>query len=571
MLVIKKFIKFINLKFYLILIIPVNYSKNIFYKFRIRYLDIPNLQYKPRFSIIIPVYNIDEQILLECIDSIRSQYYTDYEICIYDDASSNSSTLNALNKIKSYNLNLKLKMGSVNLGISGAMNEAVSISNYDYLIFVDNDDRIPRNCLYEVAKFINQHPNGKFFYTDENKIDFNNIYNQENFKPDFSPELLYNLNYVLHLLIVEKQTFLKLGKLDPNYSGAQDYDLVLKALRENIKIYHIPGILYHWRMVKGSASADVDAKPVALINGKKALQNHFDSVTPNKFQIMHGFLPGTFRPRLKKYDFGSLSILIPTHGITRNLAKGVNIHLSKNLIESIYNNSTFQNFEIILLEDHNSVEKLDSRLFDKRLKIIEYKLPDNEKFNFSKKVNYGIKAINNDIIILLNDDMEIISEDWIESLLDVLEMPNIGVVGGKLLYENNKIQHAGIILEPKNIAVHVCHNQNSDELGYNGFTHLIRNYLAVTGACLAFRRKDAFDWGLFNEDLSTDFNDVDFCLKSYRSGKRNVYTPYCQLYHYEQSSIPRNSRSNLEQEIFKSNWMNLILNDPYSNKYKKIF
>jgi GT2 family glycosyltransferase len=528
-------------------------------------IQVESLQKKPLISVITPVYNIEKKYLVKCIESVRNQVYPNWELCLYDDSSTLKETLDTLEYYKNKDPRIKISYGKENLNISGASNKCVELSNGEYLSFLDNDDEIHRNALYFIVKCINENDNVDYIYTDEDKIDLKGNHFYPNFKPDYSLDFLHCVMYFLHFITIKKSIFIELGGFREKYTGAQDYDLALRVTRYTNKIFHIPEILYHWRMIPGSAAEIVDAKPSALVNAKNALKEHIEIITEGNGRVEQGFLPGTFRIRINHTGKEEITILIPTNYGSREVYNKGKINLIQNLIKSIIEKSTYKNIKIHVIDNGNS-EKEDISFFDKyNISLFHFGYDKKNKFNFAQKANYCFSTTETKYVIFLNDDMEIITSDWIESLLDAIKIPGVGLVGAKLIYPDNKIQHSGILLHPKDHAIHINHGIPIEEIGYNGYTHFIRNYSAVTGACIMTEKNLIEMVGGFDEKLCIDFNDTDFCLKIGALGKRIVFTPYAQLYHFEQSSLPRSKRNEDETNYFINKWKTILDRDPFHN------
>ena len=497
--------------------------------------EIKNFKKKPLISIIMPVYNVDPKWLDLAIKSIEKQFYTNWELCICDDKSTSIETLDYLKQIT--NEKIRIKYLDKNLNISGASNEALSLSRGEYIALMDNDDELTVDALFEVVKAINSE-DAQFIYSDEDKLEMDNTHSEPHFKPDFAPDMLLSQNYICHFTVIEKKLIDKVQGFTLGLEGSQDHDLFLKVLEHTNKVYHIPKVLYHWRKIPGSTAAVYSDKSYAQEAGRKAIENTMKRRNINVL-VENGKYPGTYKVNYNIIGKPLVSIIIPFKDKTE---------LLKMCIESILDKSTYQNFEIIGISNNSQeVETFDEMKriasFDSRVYFYEYNIP----FNYSKINNYAVNTYaKGEHIILLNNDIEIITPNWIEELLMHSQRKEIGCVGAKLYYPNDTIQHAGIAIGVLTLAGHNFKNLPRSAVGYMGRESVIQNISAVTAACLMVK-KDIFKEvnGLNEVDLKIAFNDVDFCLRVQEKKYLNIFTPYCEAYHYE--SISRGSEDTPEK------------------------
>jgi len=513
-----------------------------------------------KISILMPVYNTHPSILIAAIESVRSQTYQNWELCICDDCSTSDATLSVLKRYKGSDPNIKITRSVSNLHIAGATNLAMEYATGDFVAFLDHDDTIEPDALECIVNAISRNRDADLLYTDEDKIEMDGTFVEPYYKPGWSPELLNSVMYILHFFVIRKTLLLELGGLREEFSGAQDYDLALRATKVARRIVHISQILYHWRKIPGSAAATVDAKPQALANARLALESSIKEMSPDA-SVLNGLLLGTYRVQYPISNDTIVTLVIPTKGQRADIPNKGNVLLIKNLLESVIEKSTWKNYKILVIDNHYLTP--DERLHINKVggKIIDYSF--DGKFNFSKTMNFAFRHVDTEQVIMLNDDMEIISADWIEALLSFSTQESIGAVGARLLYPNGNIQHAGIAINEKCECPHVFYNLPKDEVGHGGYTHLIRNYLAVTGAALATRMSLIDKVGGLREEFSTDYNDVDFCLRLLELGYRSVYTPYAVLYHFENSSIKRSVANTTESTLFKSLWREKLASSSY--------
>lgn len=483
------------------------------------------LDKKPLISLIMPVFNVEPRWLEAALESIKAQLYENWELCIVDDASTNKETITFLQGIR--HPRVRIRYLDKNRNISGATNEAIRFAKGEYLAFMDNDDELTPDAVFEMVRAINEF-DAEVFYSDEDFIDLDGEFIDPHFKPDFSPDLLLSHNYITHFVVVSKALLDKVGLLNSRYDGAQDHELLLRLTEKADSIHHIQKVLYHWRRIETSTSFSSDAKPGALISAHMALE---DTLLRRgiEAEVIDEKEPFYFRVKRKIQGTPLVSIIIPFRDKPDLLDTCVN---------SILDNSTWENFEIVAVsnnsrssETYTLVHQLEEK--SSRFHCVEF----NEEFNFSSIVNHGVSQAKGEYLILLNNDIEVISWDWIEAMLEHAQREEVGAVGAKLLYPNNSIQHAGIIMGLGGYAGHshkLCPINNP---GYFNRLHAIQNVSAVTGACLMIsREKYQAVNGFDEENFKVAYNDVDFCLRLREQGLLNVFTPYAELYHHESIS-----------------------------------
>jgi GT2 family glycosyltransferase/glycosyltransferase involved in cell wall biosynthesis len=527
-------------------------------------LRVPNLEYPPSFSIIMPVYNVEGRLLERCILSVLNQTYPFWELCIANDASSSADTLAVLNHFRGRTPFIKIIDLANNKGIAGASNCAAGLATGQYLTFLDNDDELTSNALEIIAGALNEDQDLDCLYTDETKIDANGHEIEHFYKPDWSPEHLESVMYVLHMLVVRKKLFFDVGQFREAYDGAQDYDLMLRLSRATSRIGHVPQALYHWRAIPGSAASTVNAKPGALESGFRALADHVTAKYGNEGHVEAGLLTGTFRVRRHVAATQAVSLMILTNNASCELSGRGRICMVENFVDSIKRLTSFPNYRIIVVDNSVLSESQIAAFLGKDVQVINFTFTGN--FNYAAKANFAVRNSRTELLVLLNDDMEVISPDWLTALIEVAQQPDIGAVGGRLLHDDGTLQHAGAVVGLNGSVGHVYHNVARDFVGYNGFTHIIRNYSAVTAACLATRKAVVMHAGGFDESFATDFNDIDLCLRMREAGYRIVYTPYCELYHFEGQSLPRQTQNFRERALFCERWSKIVDRDPYYNE-----
>lgn len=531
---------------------------------------VGKLHYTPKISVLIPVYNPKESHLRKCLDSVFNQTYENWELCIVDDGSTLPYVRSVLERYKEKGgEKVKVLFKNKNEHICVATNQALSMATGEFIALLDHDDELHRDALLEVVKLLNSHPEADMIYTDEDKIGFLGRRKEAYYKPDWSPEFILGQMYTCHLGVYRKSVVEEVGGFRKGFEGSQDHDLVLRISEITDKIFHIPKVLYHWRIHSGSAASSIEAKKYAYDAGLKAVEEALKR--RNLKGSVEMVIPGRYLVHLYPSGRPEVDIVIPSKDLPRVLER---------CVKSIVEKSSYKNFRITVV-DNGSEEKETFLLYEdleKELKERFRVLEKNTPFNFSELVNFGIDRSDSEIILLLNNDTELISpENWLEEMIGYAQKEYIGCVGVVLLYPDNTIQHAGVILgikgHPKvpGVAGHAFKYLPADHPGYFDRLKVVSNYSAVTGACMMFRKKLWEEVGGFDEELSVAFNDIDFCLKLLRKGYRHVVLPHVRLYHHESKSRgyedtrEKQKRFMKEINIMRERWAHILDNDPYYN------
>jgi len=532
--------------------------------------DFSELQHRPKFSVIFPVWNKSEEMLRSALDSIINQVYENWEICISDGSTENvEETREFLGEFKS-KYPKKVKFSTVDIkgiNIIENSNNALKLATGNYVVFMDCDDELSTNCLLELAKSINENPKVEFLYSDFDKIDKKGRRFDPSFWPDWSPHTLTSQMYTTHITCYKKDVVKKLGGLVEGTEGAQDWDLVLRYVTKGSwKVKHIPKILYHWRVYSGSTSlANSGAKDWAYESQKYVLERYLER-RQLKGNVIKGPFDGSWRVKFDIRDNPKISIVIPTKDKLKYVRRAV---------ESIQEHTKYNNYEIVIVnnqsEEKESFEYFKEIEKEKNIKIINF----NKPFHFGKLYNWASKQVDGEYMLILNNDIKVLNDEWLESMLEWCQLPEVGSVGAKLYYANGKIQHAGVIVGAGGAAAHSHRLSDGDDFGYEGAIVNVRNYLAVTGACVMIKRKLFIDMGGFDEQFDPAYQDVDFGIRLYERGLYNVYTPYAELIHYE--SVTRFNEENKEKleedkinaEKLRKKWPQYIEhmggNDPFYN------
>lgn len=526
--------------------------------------NYPKLLHKPKISIIMPVYNPPVEFLKQAIESVKGQMYSNWELCIADDCSTNPQVHKLLNMYAMTDPRIQVVFRKENGHISACSNSALELASGEFVLCLDHDDLLTPNCTLEVVKYINQHPDIDVVYSDEDKVDEVGNFSFPYFKPDWAPDNLTAKNYITHIAVFRKSLLDKLGGYRLGFEGSQDYDLILRAADATNKIGHIPKVLYHWRMHELSAAQQQEVKPYAFMAAKKALE---ESLQRKGLEGDVQYLPGLMGYRIKYAVTkpAKVSILIPT----KDQAK-----LMRNTIDSLINLTDYPDYEIVVLNNNSTTDEFYELMkhyeekYPKIFKCLEAKFP----FNFSKLMNVGAQNSTGEYILMLNNDVEITHADWLSTMVSYAQQQRIGAVGVKLLYPDDTIQHAGTVIGLGGVAGHVFVHLYKDEPGYFSYLQSTTNYSAVTAACLMVRRSVFDEVNGMDEKLEVEFNDVDFCLKVMDKGYNNVYLPDVVLYHYESATRghPHQNKVSYERHLrevkyFKDKWAHYIKRDPFFN------
>jgi O-antigen biosynthesis protein len=508
-----------------------------------------------KFSILTPVYNPPEAAFQECAVSVLNQTYSDWEWCVVDDCSTADWVPEALRQLEDCDSRVRVVRRSENGGIAKASDDALAMATGEFVVLLDHDDLLDPNALAAVNHQLWLDSTTDYVYSDEDKVDTDGTFFGVFPKPAWSPERLLCQNYCCHISAMRRELALEVGGFRPGFDGAQDYDLVLRVTEKARKVVHIPEVLYHWRIVEGSTAGDLNAKPYAVDAGRRAVADALErrGIEGDVIDAGHGY----HRVRRHVSSTPSVSIIVPTGG-TVGRVWGLDIPFIVNMVDSVRAVSTYPKFEIIVVYDTPMSADLlaDIERVGGDVKLVPY----DEPFNFSRKCNDGALAASGDLLIFMNDDMEVRSPDWIESMIGFLEEPSVGLVGPMLLFDNFLVQSAGHTSAPPG---HFARGLPPSVAGGPGWPlALNREVMGVTGACMAIRRETFFDIGGFSVDFPINYNDVDFCFKLIQAGFRIIWTPDAELFHFESKSretIVNDSESALLYRL----WRRYMSLDPY--------
>lgn len=518
-------------------------------------------EYEPLISILVPVYNTPEEFLKQMIQSVRKQTYGNWELCIANANPANETVAEILRISSTKDERIKVKDVPENEGIAQNTNAALAVATGDYIGLLDHDDLLTPDALYEVVKAINEKDRPQVLYSDEDKVSMDlSEHFQPHMKPDYNKDLLRSNNYITHFFVADRMLVEEVGGEDGEYNGAQDYDLILKCTERAKGIAHIPRILYHWRVHKASTADNPASKMYAFDAGKRAIEDHLKRCGEIG-KVSHEKDMGFYRVKYQVQGSPLISIIIPNKDQVESLDK---------CLESI-EKSSYKNYEIIIVEN-NSTEDATFAYYKKiesdTIRIVYWL----DEFNYSAINNFGVKHARGDYLLLLNNDVEVITTDWLEELTANCQRKDVGIVGARLYYPDDTIQHAGIVIGIGGVAGALFVGMPRMFTGYLHKAAIQQDLSAVTAACMMVKRSVYEELGGLEEELKVAFNDVDFCLRAREKGYLVVYDPNVELYHFEsksrgmEDSKEKVRRFQNEIEYMRSHWLELLKKgDPMYN------
>ena len=509
-----------------------------------------SFRYQPVISILTPTFNTGPGILRSCIQSVQAQVYAKWELCICDDGSSSDATRQVIAESARRDARIKAKFLAENRGIAEATNAALSMASGEFIALLDHDDELTPDALYENVRLLQANTQADVIYSDEDKIDVEGRYCEPFFKPDWSPELLLCYMYTCHLSLYRRELVEQIGGFRSGFEGAQDYDLMLRLTERSGHIFHIPRVLYHWRKSRASTAADPRARSCSINAGLRALREHIERVGLEA-EVTATDRPNSYRVKPSIRSNPLVSIIIPHKDHPAMLER---------CIHTINTRTTYRNYELVVVDNESSSPQAKKYLSALPYRIILF----NQPFNFSRMNNLAARECKGEYLLLLNDDTEVISPDWLTAMLGYAQLPEIGAVGAKLYYPHNSIQHAGVVLGMRGIAGHWLYRFPRASRGYFNSLHTVRNFSAVTAACVLIRREVFESVGGFNEELAVSYNDVDLCLRIRQAGYRIVWVPEAELYHCEFATRPK-VLDPKEVDYMQKKWGAVMVNDPYYN------
>lgn len=515
----------------------------------------------PLISVVMPVYNPKLEWLVDAIESVRRQLYGHWELCIADDLSPNPAIRQLLDRYAAADPRIKLIFREKNGHISAASNSALNLATGEWVALLDHDDLLPEHALYCVADTILRNPQAQLIYSDEDKIDASGSRFEPYFKCEWNPELFLSHNMFSHLGVYRKALVDEVGGFRVGFEGSQDYDLALRCVErvDAAQICHIPRVLYHWRLHATSTASGVEAKPYAAVVGETAINEHLArrGIEGAAEYIDHGYRVRYALPAQSPL----VSIIIPT----RNAS-----YLLRQCVNSVLEKTHYADYEILIVDngsdDADTLRFLRSSTENPKIRV----LCDDRPFNYSALNNRAVERANGEVLCLLNNDVEVISPNWLSEMVGLALQPRVGAVGAKLIYPDDTIQHAGLVLGIFGVAGNAHKHVPRETRGYFCRAALVSAFSAVTAACLVTRKAVYEEVGGLDEvNLAVAYNDVDFCLRVREAGYRNVWTPFAELYHHESATRGRDDdparRERFERETdwMKRRWGEALKHDPF--------
>ncbi len=520
--------------------------------------------YRPLISIAVPAYQTPVEFLKQMIESLISQTYPEWELCIANASPDNEEMQRVLADYSAKDSRVRFCNLKENLGIAENTNRAFSMAKGEFMGLLDHDDLLAPNALYEIVQALQDHPQADALYTDEDKVTTElDEHFQPHLKPDFNLDLLRSNNYICHFFVVRRSIVEKAGGFRKEFDGAQDYDFIFRCTENAREVLHVPEILYHWRTHKASTADNPASKMYAFEAGKRAIEANLER-TGTKGVVSHTQDLGFYRVKYPVQGKPLVSVIIPNKDEKETL---------QTCMEMLNNNTSYQNFEIIIIENNSTTDEI-FRYYkelskDPRIHLLRW----GKEFNYSAINNFGVAHAKGEYLLFLNNDVKSINPDWMEEMLGACQRPEVGGVGAKLIYPDNTIQHAGCVVGMGGIAGHMFVDMPADRTGYLHKASLLQDMSAVTAACLMMKKEVFEEAGGFTEDLAVAFNDVDLCLKVRKNNHLIVYDPYAKLYHMEsktrgaEDSKEKVRRFQTEIEYMRCHWLDILKNgDPYYNK-----
>lgn len=515
---------------------------------------------RPLFSIIVPVYKVKRKWLEKCICSVICQHYRNWELILVDDASRREDLKKLMNTWALRDSRVHTYYLETNCGIAGATNFGIRQAKGEFIGALDHDDELTPDAITWVVWSLNKHTGALWFYSDEDKISPSGEYYGPHFKPDFSPEFLLSNMYTCHFRVYSRDVLKKIGGLRKGFDGSQDHDLALR-LSEVVprdKIVHIPRVLYHWRAIPGSAAMGIAAKPNAPSVGRKAVAEALKRRKLKGKVTSYEICPTIYQIEFEPSEFPKVSIIIPTKNA---------LSLIRKCITSVRKYTNYPNFEIVVINSDSDepelLEYLTEEQSENRIEVMHY----NKPFNHSEMNNIAAASVDSEFVLFMNNDIEVVSEKWLEQLVAVTQLDeSIAVVGGLLLYPNGMVQHGGIILGLYGTAGHAHKYIYSSVPGYLGRLHALQEMSGITAA-LALVRRSSFEHigGFDSSRYPTLYNDVDLCIRLRKEGYRCIYNPMVRAIHYETKTRPVVAEDFLFKKRLVDDYSEILKNDPFYN------
>jgi GT2 family glycosyltransferase len=536
---------------------PANEYQSWFEAHRTKPCDLDRLRnegrafaYRPCISIVTPVFDTPVAWLEDCVESVRNQVYEEWELILIDDNSTDPALLKFLPELAARDERIVLTRSDRRGGISAASNRGLEMAKGEWLGFVDHDDLLEPDALFQHVKWLQEHRDADLIYSDEDKLTEDGL-DAPIFKPDWSPDYFLSCNYICHFTIIRAEVLEQVGGFRSEFDGAQDYDLFLRIIERTSRIDHVPRVLYHWRRSEASTADNIRRKPGSLETGRLALEAHLERQK----------LPGHVTVDWRTHAYWIKRDLVEPKPISIVIPMRDRTELLKRCVESIEKETTYAPYEIVIVDNDSQTEEARAFLSSTKHRVLNFSGP----FNFSAINNFAVEQTGNPWLLFLNNDTEVIDGDWLTIMAEHIQRPEVGAVGPRLLYPDDTVQHGGIVVGVGGIAEHAFRGFPGEAPGVCRQLQVTRNYSAVTGACLLTRR-DVFNKvrGFDEERLPVTFSDVDLCLKIRRAGYLVVYTPFARLYHHESGSRRRTVEP-METGVMRERWADILGDDPYYN------
>lgn len=523
--------------------------------------------HQPKLSVVIPAYKTPEKYLREMLDCLLHQTYKNWEVCVVNGSPKGEGRIveKVMRQYEEKDRRFRYKNLGENLGISGNTNAAIEMADGDFIVLADHDDTLPEHALFEVAAAINSHPKCDVIYSDEDKLDMDGgALFDPHFKPDFNPDLLCSVNYICHLFVVKRELLERVGGFRHEFDGAQDYDFIFRCTEAATEIHHIPKVLYHWRCHQDSTASNPESKLYAFEAGARAIMAHYERCGIPAQKVEKGVDYGIYHTTFRIQGNPQVSVVIPNKDHHKDLDL---------CIRSLIGRASYKNLEFVVIEN-NSTEQATFDYYERiqkefpQVRVVTWE----REFNYSAINNFGAAFAKGEYLLFLNNDTEIIEPCMIEEMLGFCQRDDVGIAGARLLYQDDTIQHAGVVVGFGGIAGHTFIGLHEAENSYFHRAMCAQDYSAVTAACMMTKASVFREVGGFTEELAVAFNDIDYCMKVRETGKLVVYAPYAKLYHYESKSrgledTPEKvARFNREIAIFARRWPEILeKGDPYYN------
>lgn len=518
----------------------------------------------PLISVTVPAFRTPEEFLRRMLDSLLAQTYGNWELCLANGSSEDEDMLRVLAEYAKRDSRIRFENLEKNLGIAENTNRALFMARGEFVGLLDHDDLLAPNALFEIVKALQKEPDAQVFYTDEDKVTADGEEHfQPHLKPDFNLDLLRSNNYICHFFVAKRELIKKAGGFRAEYEGAQDYDFIFRCVEKAEKIVHVPEILYHWRTHSSSTADNPASKMYAFEAGRRAISAHLER-SGVKGIVTHTKDLGFYRVQYPLEGEPLVSIIIPNKDESETLAA---------CLQSIREKTTYKNYEILIVENNSTTDEIfayyEELAHEENIRLLRWE----KEFNYSAINNFAARKARGEYLLFLNNDVTVITPQWLEELLGVCQRPEVGAAGVKLLYPDNTIQHAGCVIGIGGIAGSMFVDMPAERSGYLHKASIMQDMSAVTAACMMMKKKVFEEVGGFAEKLAVAFNDMDLCLRVNKAGHLVVYDPYVQLYHAEsktrgaEDSKEKVRRFQREIEYMRCHWMHILKNgDPYYNK-----